>query len=555
MNTLKTALAAGLLLIAGTSFAQYPTIPPEEQAKTDAVMAWRQQLSDEAWAKAYPVVREQALAGDRPYVPWATRPEHLTKANIPAFPGAEGGGMYTKGGRGGLVITVTSLADSGPGTFREACETGGARIIVFNVAGEIRLETPVSIRAPYVTIAGQTAPGDGVVITGETVDVDTHDVIIRHMRFRRGITDVTSRNDALSGEPVGNIMYDHLSCSWGLDENVSAYRHMYVNEEGQRLKLATVNITMQNCISSEGLDNYNHSFGSTIGGVNNTYMRNLWTSNAGRNPSMSSGEFNFFNNVIHNWYHRVGDGAGRHYNVFNNYFKPGPVTPTDAPIGWRVFRANNRGRTQGWAYVEGNVMEGYPKITRNNWDGGVQENWTAEDLAYMRAGSMLPMRNPVTIMTANRAYQFVLANAGATLPKRDAVDERIIRQVKTNNIEWVDGGDYTDLNNDMVRLKISRRLPADSYKMGIIYDISQVGGLPEYKGVPYTDSDGDGMPDAWESKYGLNPHDPADANGDLNGDGYTNIEKYINGIDPSKRVDWTNPANNRDTLLGKKGLM
>lgn len=350
--------------------AQYPTIPPERQAATDSLMEWRQRLSDEAFERAYPTIRQEALAGDCPYVPWATRPEHLTKAGIPAFPGAEGAGMWTKGGRGGKVITVTSLADSGPGTFREACETGGARIIVFNVAGIIRLETPVSIRAPYVTIAGQTAPGDGVVITGETVSVDTHDVIIRHMRFRRGETDVTSRDDALSGEVVGNAIFDHLSVSWGLDENVSAYRHMYVDQEGRRLKLLTVNITMQNCISSEGLDTYNHAFGSTIGGINNSYMRNLYTCNTGRNPSMSSPEFNFFNNVIHNWYHRTGDGADYHYNVFNNYFKPGPGTPTDNPSGWRVWRANNKGRNPGWAYVEGNVMEGYPKITRNNWDGG-----------------------------------------------------------------------------------------------------------------------------------------------------------------------------------------
>jgi len=543
------------LCITGTATAQYPTIPPERQARTDSIMEWRQKLSDEAFERAFPIIREQALAGDRPYVPWATRPEHLTKAEIPAFPGAEGAGMWTKGGRGGKVITVTSLADSGPGTFREACETGGARIIVFNVAGIIRLETPVSIRAPYVTIAGQTAPGDGVVITGETVSVDTHDVIIRHMRFRRGETDVTSRDDALSGEVVGNAIFDHLSVSWGLDENVSAYRHMYVNEEGKRLKLLTVNITMQNSISSEGLDTYNHAFGSTIGGINNSYMRNLYTGNTGRNPSMSSPEFNFFNNVIHNWNHRTGDGAGYHYNVFNNYFKPGFVTPTNNPSGWRVWRANNKGQNPGWAYVEGNVMEGYPKITRNNWDGGVQENWSAEDLAYIRSDKMLPMRDPVTIMTAKQAYKWVLDHAGATLPKRDAVDERVIRQVRTNVIEWVDGGDYTELLKDMEALKTHRRLDNESYKKGIIYDIRQVGGLPEYKGDPYIDSDGDGMPDAWEIKYGLNPNDPSDANGDMNGDGYTNIEKYINGIDPTKKVDWTNPKNNHDTLLGRKSLM
>ncbi len=120
------------------------------------------------------------------------------------------------------------MDDDGPGTFREACETGGARIIVFNVAGIIRLKSPLIIRAPYVTIAGQTAPGNGVCLAGETVWINTHDVIIRHMRFRRGETWVGRRDDAIGGNPIGNIMLDHISASWGLDENMSIYRHMYL---------------------------------------------------------------------------------------------------------------------------------------------------------------------------------------------------------------------------------------------------------------------------------------------------------------------------------------
>lgn len=135
--------------------------------------------------------------------------------------------MYTPGGRGGKVIVVTSLEDSGPGTLREACETGGARIIVFNVAGVIRLKSPISVRAPYVTIAGQTAPGDGICVTGQSFLIDTHDVVIRHMRFRRGAQDVAFRDDAVGGNAVGNIMIDHCSASWGLDENMSIYRHVY----------------------------------------------------------------------------------------------------------------------------------------------------------------------------------------------------------------------------------------------------------------------------------------------------------------------------------------
>jgi hypothetical protein len=141
-------------------------------------------LSDEAWAKALPIIEKEAKEG-KPYIPWAERPTDLPQAKIPSFPGAEGGGMFSFGGRGGKVITVTNLNDRGPGSFREACETGGARIVVFNVSGIIRLKTPIIVRAPYITIAGQTAPGDGVCIAGESFWVNTHDVVVRHMRFRR----------------------------------------------------------------------------------------------------------------------------------------------------------------------------------------------------------------------------------------------------------------------------------------------------------------------------------------------------------------------------------
>ena len=140
----------------------------------------------------------------------------LPQSEIPAFPGAEGGGKFSFGGRGGKVIVVTNLNDDGPGSFRWACEQGGARIVVFNVAGIIRIKTPLIIRAPYITIAGQTAPGDGVCVAGETVWINTHDVIIRYMRFRRGETWVGRRDDAIGGNPIGNIMIDHVSASWGL---------------------------------------------------------------------------------------------------------------------------------------------------------------------------------------------------------------------------------------------------------------------------------------------------------------------------------------------------
>src|SRR5690606_21692563 len=158
-----------------------------------------------------------------------------------AFPGAEGGGKFSFGGRGGKVLVVTNLNDSGEGSLRRAREQGGARIVVFNVAGIIRLKSPIIVRAPYITIAGQTAPGDGVCAAEESCWGDTHDVVVRHMRFRRGETDVGRRDDGVGGNPVGNIMLDHISASWGLDENSSFYRHMCDDGNGgKEHKLGTV---------------------------------------------------------------------------------------------------------------------------------------------------------------------------------------------------------------------------------------------------------------------------------------------------------------------------
>jgi hypothetical protein len=551
-------LSACVLGMVASASAQYPSVPPDVQRAADAMLNEARRLSDEAWKQALPIIEEQARQG-KPYVPSAAKSEDLAQADIPAFPGAEGGGAHTFGGRGGKVLTVTSLADHGPGTLREACEQGGARIVVFNVAGIIRLQSPLIVRAPYITIAGQTAPGDGVCVAGESVWIDTHDVVIRHVRFRRGETSVGRRDDSLGGNPIGNIIVDHCSASWGLDENISMYRHMYDPGDGSRaLKLPTVNITFQNCISSEALDTYNHSFGSTIGGANCSFMRNLWADNTGRNPSIGmSGGFNFVNNVLFNWRHRTVDGGDftSRYNIINNYYKPGPVTPRDEPVGHRILKPETGHSTGGRmifgrAYVHGNVVEGYDAVTQDNWAGGVQ----VEDLpdageytADLRVDEPLPMP-AVTILPAEEAFEFVLNNAGATLPKRDAVDLRIIEQVRTGKITYPDGLDA----NSFYQFE-HRRLGPDSYKQGIITDIKQVGGYPEYKGTPYKDTDADGMPDAWEVKYGLDPNAPADAELDCTGDGYTNIEKYINGIDPTKKIDWTEPKHNVDTLAVHAG--
>lgn len=528
------------ILCSGVAFAQYPTIPPALQDSSDAVDAQRKKLSDQAWQKAFVTVQQEAKNG-RPYVPGASRPTDLLKVKLPAFPGAEGGGAFTPGGRGGKVIVVTTLADSGPGSFRAACEEGGARIIVFNVAGIIQLKSPVSIRAPYLTIAGQSAPGDGVCIAGESIWIDTHDVVIRYMRFRRGATEVTRRDDALGGNPIGNIIIDHVSASWGLDENMSIYRHVYDPEDGSKpQKLPTVNVTIQNSIFSEALDTYNHSFGSTLGGLNSTFMRNLWASNISRNPSVGMyGDFGFVNNVIFNWWNRSADGGDNNslFSFINNYYKPGPITPAGEPISYRILKPES-GRDKryahvfGKAYVTGNVIEGNEKVTKNNWAGGVQPADRTNNqklLDSIRTDKPLTMAK-VTTIDAYKAYDYVLANAGATLPKRDAVDIRVVEQVKTGKIQYSEkakapaGGQF-----------IKRRLPADSYKQGIISDISQVGGYPEYKGSPYQDSDNDGIPDTWEIKNGLNAKDASDA-GKISKNGYSNIENYLNSLTDIKNV-------------------
>ena len=574
----QSLLLAVALLFSLTVGAQYPQLTGEAKQLIAAKKAQWQAHSDSAWEVAFPIVIAEAKAG-RPYVPWASMPYDLRQAKIPAFPGAEGGGMYTFGGRGGKVLTVTNLNDDGPGSFRWACEQGGARIVVFNVSGIIRLKSPIYVRAPYITIAGQTAPGDGVCIAGESFQVDTHDVIVRHMRFRRGETNVMNREDSFGGNPVGNIMIDHCSCEWGLDENISFYRHMFDLQDGKaKRKTPTVNVTIQNTISAKALDTWNHAFGSTIGGENTTFIRNLWADNTGRNPSVGwAGVFNFVNNVVYNWVHRTADGGEFRsmFNFINNYYKPGPLTPKDEPVGHRIIKAESRSeglfpfKQYGRVYANGNIMEGYPEITKDNWKGGIQiadkdEVVDETELALMRSNE--PFNMPyVSIMDTRGAYQWVLNYVGATIPCRDIVDQRICEEVRTGQAYYVENyekkvkdnpyGDMWGLHKksqDEQGYFKHRRLPQDSYKQGIITDPRQMGGYPEYGDwKPWKDTDGDGMPDQWETENGLNPNDPSDAVKDCTGDGYTNIEKYINDIPTNVKVDWTDLKNNHDTLMKK----
>ena len=557
----RLPMVASLLIgmfFASSDFAREKWPKPDEKTK---------KAMDEIKARedAYRVRIEAELASNpipgKPYIPGAAQPQDLPQAKIPVFPGAEGAGKYSFGGRGGKIFVVTTLDDSGVGSFREACESAGPRIIVFNVAGIIHLKHPLHIIAPYCTIAGQSAPGDGVCIAGRTTHIDTHDVVIRYMRFRRGQANVFDRDDSLGGHPVGNIMLDHLSCSWGFDENMSLYRHMYDAHDGKPArKLPTVNITIQWSITSEALDTFNHAFGGTLGGANNTIHHNLFASNTGRNPSIGmGGDFNFVNNVLFNWRHRTADGGDETTtaNIINNYLKPGPaandngvkfriIQPAAAKMDAAAKQAVKDGKPLpprfGKLYVNGNIVEGFEKITADNWDGGVQfrlsesEDTAAKALSDDVTGTLraqtkvdkpFPMA-PVETTSAAEAFTAVLANSGATLPRRDPVDLRIVTEVKTGKPTFAEG-------------------------QGIITDISQIGGYPEYKGAAHSDLGKDGIPNWWKKKYNLDLNDPNLANKDTNGDGYTNIEKFLSGIDPvAKKIDYNESQFNKNTLTLEK---
>jgi pectate lyase len=464
-------------------------------------------------------------------------PPRLPEGLPPAFPGAWGGGMYATGGRGGRVIEVTNLNDSGPGSFRAAAEAEGTRIVVFRVAGIIALESNIDINHPDVTIAGQSAPGDGICIANQSVNINTENVIMRHLRVRRGRPQGGQGSDNIGGNPIRNIIVDHCSTSWGMDENLSLYRYMKPNPGGAAAtKLPVKNLTIQYCISSEALDAGNHAFGGTWGGEDSTFHHNLFACNTGRNPSIGmSGEFDYRNNVLFNWRHRTMDGGDETsmVNVINNYYKPGPATNDDMrttivrieqrnmyspgrrfePGGWYPAA---RGRPGKW-YVAGNIVEGYPQVTANNWDA----MRGPEEVARVNT----PFEGwPVLQQTALQAFETVLAKAGATLPRRDAVDQRVTEMVRTGKV---------------------------SNQTGIIRDPEEVGGYPNYSFKPeevLADTDKDGMPDAWETKHKLDPNSAADGSADGDKDGYTNVEEFLNGTDPTTFVDYSNLGNNTDPI-------
>lgn len=463
------------------------------------------------------------------------------RTKVAAFPGAEGAGKYVTGGAGGDVYVVTSLADDGSeGTLRWAVEKKGKRTIVFAVAGIIDLQTDLKIANGDVTIAGQTAPGDGICLKRGSVVVASDNVIIRFLRFRLGdelrTTDTDGKKDAdaIWGRNLKNVIIDHCSMSWSTDECASFY--------------GNTNFTMQWCLVAESLyaslhPKGNHGYAGIWGGSPATFHHNLLAHHTSRTPRLCGSRYtgkpdeekvDIRNNVFYNWGPTNGGyaGEGGYYNFVNNYYKPGKSTNTKKNIINRIFSPNgddgsetNAKGVWGHFYLSGNVFDSNPTevdekyqslITSVNNDNWVGLQPKASDDVPLPSGGEAELRlssevafntfdvNAYT-QSANEAYTSVLKYAGASL-KRDAVDIRIVSEVENG----------TPSSKDSTN--------------GIVDSQKQVGGWPSYSGMPLADTDKDGMSDEWELLKGLDPEDKSDAIKYNLSPEYTNLEVYINSL-------------------------
>ena len=451
---------------------------------------------------------------------------------LPSFPGAEGHGSKTRGGRGGTVIAVTNLDDSGPGSLRAAVEAKGPRIVVFRVSGTIDLKSRLSISHPFITIAGQTAPGDGITIKRYPLMIDADEVIVRYLRVRLG--DETGDDvDAVGCRYRKNIILDHISASWSVDETLSIYH--------------CEDVTVQWCVIAESLRKSvhvkgAHGFGGIWGGDRSTYHHNLLAHHDSRNPRVASGagHTDIRSNVIYNWGGNSTYGGEKQQvgnpkfnfttvNLVANYYKPGPATRSGA-VRHRIVGPSSRDGANdfGQWYVADNYMDGDPKVTADNWAGGVQPQGGDTHVHVLKRAAPWEAM-PVRQQSAEEAYRLVLERAGASLPKRDPVDARIVEEVRTGTAKF--GETYGGGGK------------------GIIDSQTAVGGWPQLKSeAAPPDADGDGMPDAWERGHGLDPRDVADGSKDQDGDGYTNVEEHLNGTYPTVFVDYKKFENNVNTL-------
>lgn len=410
-----------------------------------------------------------------------------------AFPTAEGYGKYTTGGRGGRVLLVTNLNDSGEGSFRNAIEQKGARIIVFAVDGTIDLKSKLIIENDSITIAGQSAPGDGICLKGYPFYIRANNVIVRYIRSRMG--DLHGiEDDAIGAIKVKDLIVDHCSASWSVDECLSIY-----NSE---------NVTVQWCMITHSLSKSAHSkgahgFGGIWGGCGATFHHNLMAHNSSRNPRFASdgcSPVDFRNNVVYNWGFKSAYGGGRNgkVNFVANYYKPGPATSEDKRA-WFLDPAEDG---TGSYYLSDNVMEGSELVASDNWKGvgPVNRVCASEPFPFVAINQNSP----------EVAYQRVLAEAGCSF-RRDSYDAQVIEEVRTGT---ANGGETYGGGNK-----------------GIIDSQNAVGGWPLLKQGKYPkDSDGDGIPDEWEVKHKLNPNDSKDGNMYNLSKDYTNIEVYLNSL-------------------------
>jgi hypothetical protein len=439
---------------------------------------------------------------------WTFRPRHL------AFPGAEGYGRFARGGRGGRVIEVINLDDSGPGSFRAAVDAEGPRTVVFRISGVIRLRSPITVRYSYLTVAGETAPGDGICFRGYPFGTSpgSSDVIIRHVRVRPG----DEANHSIDGMGLGgdHTIFDHCSISWSIDEGLDSR--------------SARNSTFQRCIISEALNDsfqrHPHAYAASIGGEMASYHHNLLAHCAGRNWSLAggydqavrfAGHMDIRNNVVYNWEHRTTDGGAKRVNFVNNYYKPGPASRV-----FHLVKADVGSPADRQVYhVAGNVMEGRPAYVEDNWNGVIL-NGTAP-LSEIRSDVPL-FPAYVATTSAAEAYRDVLSDVGATLPRQDPIDRRVVHEVRTGTISH--RGSKTGLP-------------------GIIDTPRDLGPAPwpdyQTRDVP-KDSDHDGLPDDWERMHGRDPSSPpgifSDPNADPDGDGYTLLEEYLNALNSRPRV-------------------
>ena len=476
-------------------------------------------------------------------------PETIYARDLPAFPGAEGFGRYTTGGRGGKVYHVTTLQDGmQEGSLRHAILQEGARTIVFDVAGTIFLDSRLDIKNGDLTLAGQTAPGQGICIARYPVTISADNVIVRYLRFRVG-NEGGGEPDGLGSTDCKNVIVDHCSISWSVDECCSVY--------------GGENLTVQWCLVSESLRTAGHTkgrhgYGAIWGGAKASFHHNLLAHHESRvprlgpRPGTQEREYmDMRNNVFYNW---AGNGCyggeGMKVNIVNNYYKPGPATPKDKPISYRIAAIGVRttkycyhadGTLNVWQpmehvwgqlYVDGNVVEGHPDVTRDNWTKGIYEQidnaacdntFTEQVKKEMRL--LLPLETDViTTHSAEEAYYLVLKDAGCS-KQRDSIDKRIIKETETGTATYI--GSVTKDAKDLPGLI---DLPSDVKEEGA------AGAWPELSdgGVSaeeLKDTDGDGMPDLWEIACGLNPQDALDGTMvSLSKEGYTNLEVYLNSL-------------------------